>query len=303
MDRPFTNTQPLGNSYQIHVQEGTELPQLQTEQTTTGNEAGSIESTNLEYYNPYCSWVEIRTEDGLVYYYNHATTSSTWEMPEEYKQYLEMVNNYYNYESTSYENNSQNNIKNYNQTQQYTGYQNYAKPMQFTPNTEINKVFKPIQVSSKAEARKIFYELMKSKGVDANSTWEMAMEKIIDDPRYKVLSTLADRKQCYYEFIEDRKQEEAKLQKFKEEKMREEFLQLLKSCKEITVYCNYAKIEQILENEPQWYAISSQSERELLFESFLFDLKEQEKVTILLFNIQAPFYILEILGKKYQDKT
>ena len=40
------------------------------------------------------SWRELKTRDGRPYYYNSVTQKTVWEMPQEYKEYLEITQNY-----------------------------------------------------------------------------------------------------------------------------------------------------------------------------------------------------------------
>ena len=222
-----------------------------------------------------CPWKEYKTQEGKVYYYNTITKTSSWTIPEDFKHLFE---------------------KKTNQSPQ----QPQPKPEAATAGAKVATTVapggttaataaKPLVPSTKAEAKEIFCELMISKGVDTDSTWESAMEKIIDDPRYKVLSTLAERKQTFFEFIESRKTAEEEAKKQNLQFVRDNFRNLLDSHKEsLNSRSNFKKFEKLVEADPRWTYISSEYEREFLFEEYLFEIEKRERVRILFIPFPSP---------------
>ena len=61
------------------------------------------------------------------------------------------------------------------------------------------------QYATKAEAKKAFKALLTEKGVKSTWSWDEAMKVVSSDSRYGALKTLGERRQCFKEYLEDRK--------------------------------------------------------------------------------------------------
>ncbi len=75
------------------------------------------------------------------------------------------------------------------------------------------------------EAKDAFKELLAAKGVASDWSWEQTMKLIINDKRYAALKSLGEKKQCFNEYLQQRKKGE-----------KEEERQRLKRAKEVRVY-------------------------------------------------------------------
>lgn len=72
------------------------------------------------------------------------------------------------------------------------------------------------------EAKDAFKELLAAKGVASDWSWEQTMKLIINDKRYAALKSLGEKKQCFNEYLQQRKKGE-----------KEEERQRLKQAKEV----------------------------------------------------------------------
>ena len=72
------------------------------------------------------------------------------------------------------------------------------------------------------EAKDAFKELLAAKGVASDWSWEQTMKLIINDKRYAALKSLGEKKQCFNEYLQQRKKGE-----------KEEERQRLKRAKEV----------------------------------------------------------------------
>ena len=58
------------------------------------------------------------------------------------------------------------------------------------------------------EAKDAFKELLAAKGVASDWSWEQTMKLIINDKRYAALKSLGEKKQCFNEYLQQRKKGE-----------------------------------------------------------------------------------------------
>lgn len=128
--------------------------------------------------------------------------------------------------------------------------------------------------STKEEAKDAFKELLTSKGVGSDWSWENAMRLIINDRRYKALKSLGEKKQCFNEYLQQRKKFEKEEERMKIKKSKEDFETMLDESKAITRNMRFSQVKELFEDDPRWQAITSSSERE---EMFLEHLKERDR--------------------------
>jgi pre-mRNA-processing factor 40 len=201
-------------------------------------------------------WQTFTTEDGKPYYYNPDTKETRWELPADAQAI----------------------------SSQPPPAQVLATPVPVRatlPSRSGNhqEVKEDTVRREDGSAREVFIKMMRERGVEPHHTWEMAMDRIIEDPRYQSLTLLADRKSAFYELIDTMRREEKDRSQKDHEGAREEFTELLKSRKNLTWKSTYRSVATELENEPRWKGVRSDVEREYLFEEHMADLKAAEKVT------------------------
>ena len=213
---------------------------------------------------PACPWTEFTTPEGNPYYYNNITQETKWEMPPEYRAFK--------FSQTSTET-PKSTTTTVTQTAVAAKKEEPAQT-NYRPTDAIEE-----DPAVKAEAKEKFMEMMKERGVKMDFTWDMAMDKIIDDPRYKLLRLLADRKAAFYEFIEMLRNEEARKIQEDQGKAREDFMELLKEHTELGWNDSFRKFSQAVENDKRWFGLRSDIERECLFEEHLLELKRASEVS------------------------
>ena len=204
-----------------------------------------------------CPWKEYTTPNGKKYYHNRITNRSEWNIPEEYRLWLDKQNP---------------------QT-------NYSPPKTFTPsikNTVLTPkpTIKPVTYATKEEAKAAFIELLTEKNISTDLSWEATMQRIIDDPRYKALNSLSERKETFFEYVEKQKKEEERIQKEIAKKLKEDFIKLLKEHKEIDGKSNYKKISKLIENDDRYKNIQHDEEKEYYYEQYLWESENDRKVNL-----------------------
>ena len=197
------------------------------------------------------TWETYKTDDGKPYYYNPATKESRWEMPPEMKN------------------------------ESATTPQPLATPVpvKATLPTKSTDSGNSTPGNSQDDDRRIFKEMMRERGIESHYSWKMAMEKIIDDPRYQSIGLIADRKSLFFEFTEELRREERERSQKDREDARKGFMDLLHSQTDLTWRSSFRQLTTNLENDPRWKALYSTVEKEFLFEEYLLELRRKDKVS------------------------
>ncbi|KAJ3283019.1 PRP40 pre-mRNA processing factor 40, partial [Blyttiomyces sp. JEL0837] len=129
---------------------------------------------------------------------------------------------------------------------------------------------------TKEEAEAAFKELLEEANVGVDWTWEQTMRSIIGKPMYRALKTLAERKQAFQEYIEDRKRREHAEQLEKVKKEREMFYGLMVGCHEVSGATRYRRVCELFSDNEIFQAID-ENRRMDLFEEYIDDLRRREK--------------------------
>ncbi|XP_033098014.1 pre-mRNA-processing factor 40 homolog A-like [Anneissia japonica] len=141
-----------------------------------------------------------------------------------------------------------------------------------TAPTESQEVVYP----SKEEAKNAFKKLLKDKEVPSNASWESAMKLIINDPRYRALSKLSEKKQVFNDYKTQRAKEEKEEQRVRAKKAKEDLQKFLENHPKVTSTVRYRKAETLFEDEETWKVVPERDRKEL-YEDVIFYLARKEK--------------------------
>ncbi|WVF65736.1 hypothetical protein IAT40_000468 [Kwoniella sp. CBS 6097] len=130
--------------------------------------------------------------------------------------------------------------------------------------------------SNYAQAEEGFIYLLKREGVNETWTWDQTMRKIIMDPLYKALDTLAEKKAAFEKhtnsIIEARRQaKEGRIAK-----LRPIFHRMFASSPEIKSYSTMKTAERVFEGDRYWRE-AQYDERALILEEYVDDLRRMEE--------------------------
>ncbi|CAL4963334.1 unnamed protein product [Urochloa decumbens] len=134
----------------------------------------------------------------------------------------------------------------------------------------------PTAYVTKTEAKNAFKSLLDSVNVESDWTWDQTMKVIINDKRYGALETLGERKQAFFEYLNQRKKFEAKEKHVKQRKARDDFLEMLEECKDLTSSTRWSKAILMFEDDEKFKAVERPWEREDLYENYLVELHNKE---------------------------
>ncbi|PPR00511.1 hypothetical protein CVT26_009897 [Gymnopilus dilepis] len=126
------------------------------------------------------------------------------------------------------------------------------------------------------EGEKAFTHLLRKAGVDANWTWDQTMRAIITDPLYKALNTLAEKKACWEKYTTNLKQKEQEEREARLAKLRPAIRNMLKGNPNVFHYTTFRTADKLFAQHPIWQQARIESERRLIFEEYVAELKERE---------------------------
>ncbi|CAO2203660.1 unnamed protein product [Urochloa humidicola] len=130
--------------------------------------------------------------------------------------------------------------------------------------------------ATKTEAKNAFKSLLDSVNVESDWTWDQTMKVIRNDKRYGALKTLGERKQAFYEYLNQRKKFEAEEKHVKQRKARDDFLEMMEECKDLTSSTRWSKAILMFEDDERFKAVERPREREDLYENYLVELHNKE---------------------------
>ncbi|XP_033639312.1 pre-mRNA-processing factor 40 homolog B-like isoform X2 [Asterias rubens] len=135
---------------------------------------------------------------------------------------------------------------------------------------------KEIVYNTKEEAKEAFKLLLKDKGVSCNASWDTAMKMIVNDPRYKALTKLSEKKQVFNNYKVQRSKEEKEEMRVKAKSAKEDLQRFLETHPKMNSNVRYRKSEMLFENEEVWRAVPDRDRRDL-YEDVVFFLAKKEK--------------------------
>ncbi|KAM7138873.1 LOW QUALITY PROTEIN: pre-mRNA-processing factor 40 homolog B [Macrochelys suwanniensis] len=134
----------------------------------------------------------------------------------------------------------------------------------------------PCSWSTKDEAKLAFKELLKDKGVPSNTSWELAMKMIVDDPRYSALPKLSEKKQAFNAYKAQREKEEKEEARLRAKEAKEELQHFLEQHERMSSITRYRKAEQMFGEQEVW-AVVPERDRKEIYDDVLFFLAKKEK--------------------------
>jgi pre-mRNA-processing factor 40 len=201
-------------------------------------------------------WQEFTTAAGKKYFYNSKTKQTTWTVPDELASPT----------------------KSSSQAAGGTGVAATAAPAAAAATPPKQQQQEAAEVVVSQEKRQ-FLAMIEAAGVGAGMAWEEAMRLIINNPSYRVLTTLGERKAAFTEWSRA-KQAAAEEARQKEQRQRKvDFVNMLKECAELTSRTRFSKVLSLFASDSRWLALDDglELEREELFEEYTLSLDRKEE--------------------------
>ena len=147
--------------------------------------------------------------------------------------------------------------------------------MSFAPANEL-------QFANPNDAVAAFHKVLKSLKVQPDWEWSRAVRAGIKDQNWRAIPEPEKREEAFRKYCEDLRAEEKNKEQSRQEKLRADFMAMLRSHPEIKHYTRWRTARPILEDETIFRSAKDDNERRRLFEEYIVTLKqshaEQEKV-------------------------
>ncbi|KAI8346809.1 hypothetical protein B0O80DRAFT_222600 [Mortierella sp. GBAus27b] len=133
------------------------------------------------------------------------------------------------------------------------------------------------EFATKEEAEEAFKNLLRETGVTSTWTWEQTMRAVVSNPMYRALKTVAERKSAFQDHVDERRVQERIEERARQQRLKQDFLDLLKKSDKVTHNSRYTTISRLLAEEPAFKAIQDDRQRFSIFDGYINELIRQEK--------------------------
>ncbi|PIA13755.1 hypothetical protein COEREDRAFT_83230 [Coemansia reversa NRRL 1564] len=118
------------------------------------------------------------------------------------------------------------------------------------------------------EAEKAFVDMLERHKVGGEWTWEQALRAVVNDPDYRSLKTLSERKKAFEKYASATREIEREQRKKEQEQRRIEFFALLDTLP-ISEHTRFRKVKHLAEDQAAFTAVPTDSERKRLFGAYM----------------------------------
>ncbi|KAL3123820.1 hypothetical protein niasHT_010033 [Heterodera trifolii] len=262
-------------------------------------------------------WKEYKTPEGKPYYYNTQTKVTTWSKPEalnKVKTILSFSDTKTKKEESDAANESKPDLVHLSSNSEI------EKAMEATLKTlVVKKSDEPIEVKEIVQKkeeeeddseynlkkrqvekfREMLQDKCNEKRINTNMNWEQASKYIQNDPRYKILAKVSEKKQVFNAWKTQRYKEERDERRFAIKMAKEGLEKWLMAHPRMKPTLRYHKAEGIFAMELQWKAVTEPERREI-FEDVKIALAKkdtEQKKALKERNIKALSDILDGIDK------
>ncbi|CAI4228888.1 unnamed protein product [Auanema sp. JU1783] len=232
-------------------------------------------------------WKEYRTPDGKPYYYNSTTKETTWIKPEDFDDGSERKDEAK--EETEME-------KAMKATLAAMLASSSGKPQE-EDTTESD------EQSLKRRQCEVFRDLLRDKYRDgritATGSWEQTVKHIQNDPRFRILSKVSEKKQLFNAWKVQKQKEERDEKRLAIKKAKEDLEKSLQENSKMKPSLKYGKAREIFSKDPVWQAVPDEDRQEIFrdVQNFIVRKQDDQEKTVRKRNIKALAEILDSMDQ------
>lgn len=255
-------------------------------------------------------WKEYTAEGGKKYYYNSVTKVTTWEFPEEIK-----IKNSVNKSSKTSDLKSDKEETKSTPVKQEIKLTETPKTVAASASSTTPSVTnKPIvsatvssitpapgnstsaavaaakvnpfplstqevsvEFASTEEAKKAFISLLTKSGVTSSWTWDQTIRALASAPLFRSLKSSYERKAAFEEYIRKKRTDERESNRKKQEKIKNEFFELIKRKPEIDLVTPWKEAQKFLLNEKAYLHVEDNRKRKDLYYQYQSELRHKTR--------------------------
>ena len=124
------------------------------------------------------------------------------------------------------------------------------------------------------KAQEAFIGLLRSKGVDADWTWEKTMRTIVTEPLYKALKSLSERKAAFNKYVEELRQKQESEAAARREKAKTAWLKMFGD--KIKGHNSFATAKKLFGSTKEWRLVKDDNEAKAVFDGIIQEKKKAE---------------------------
>jgi len=133
------------------------------------------------------------------------------------------------------------------------------------------------EYATREEAEAAFAKLLKRTNVQADWSWEETMRTTIKDPQFRAIKDPKDRRAAWEKFRVEMQAADKEKEKERQAKLRQDFVNMLKSHPEIKHYTRWRTARPNIEGETIFRSASDDTERRQLFEEYIASLRKAKE--------------------------
>lgn len=234
---------------------------------------------------PATDWKEHTAPDGRKYYYNRVTKQSKWVPPEEWKR-AQPGAIAASSAATSASAAAQPVVQKVAvpptavtaATVNSVAEVSPVAEVKAQPSPQLSTSTSKHMYATKDDAKMAFKQLLASVNMASDWSWEQTMRQIVSDSRYGALKSLGEKKACFNEYAQHRKNEEKDEARAKVKRQREQFTAMLEGHSATGDEpskgpLRFSTARSLFEDDPRWKAVSN-VDREELYQDYI---REEEK--------------------------
>lgn len=132
-------------------------------------------------------------------------------------------------------------------------------------------------VKDDKERAEMFHSMLQDMKVSSSDSWDASISRLANDKRYGVIRTIRQRRALFLEYQEQAKKAEREAAALKARQAREDFMMMLRECKQITTITSYRAATLLLEKDGRFQALSLEESKRQLYEDFMHELDVKER--------------------------
>ncbi|KAH7130757.1 U1 snRNP-associated protein Usp104 [Dendryphion nanum] len=243
-------------------------------------------------------WQEFKSPDGKPYWHNPQSKETTWVMPEEIKNLKRLQEaqpprplkappaaawaagptslpsyNNRNHDRDDYHSDRRDRDRDRDRDRERdreAGYLGGDRPTAtFGSSTEI-------LFSNPQDAEEAFNKLLKKLNVQSDWSWPQAIRAGIKDPHWRAIPDPKDREAAFKSYCDDLRAQDKAKEQDRQAKLRDDFIDMLRSHPQIKYYTRWRTALPMIENEAIFRSAKNDGERRILFEEYIASLKRAQ---------------------------